>query len=84
MEKGSQSPALQMAAERRIPVIELVPREGPAGGFELSAAADGEAARLGPSEPDDVALVLHTSGTTSRPSRPSVAPPLGRSQAAGL
>ncbi|MDP6624010.1 MAG: acyl--CoA ligase [Alphaproteobacteria bacterium] len=67
VEKGSQSPALQMAAERRIPIIELVPREGPAGGFELSAASGGEAARPGPSEPDDVALVLHTSGTTSRP-----------------
>ena len=67
VEKGSESPALPVAAERRIPVIELIPQEGPAGRFTLSAATGGQAARPGPSEPDDVALVLHTSGTTSRP-----------------
>ncbi len=67
VEAGSESPALQVAAERRIPIIELRPQEGPAGRFTLSSATGGEAAKPGPAGPDDVALVLHTSGTTSRP-----------------
>ncbi|HET6618329.1 MAG TPA: acyl--CoA ligase [Dongiaceae bacterium] len=63
---GPDSPGRAVAARRGIPVIDLMPHEkGPAGGFVLSVPfADAGAAHPGS---DDVALVLHTSGTTSRP-----------------
>ncbi|HET6156755.1 MAG TPA: acyl--CoA ligase [Dongiaceae bacterium] len=63
---GPDSPARAIATQRNIPVIDLTPDEkGPAGSFTLSVPfADVGAARP---DPDDVALVLHTSGTTSRP-----------------
>jgi oxalate---CoA ligase len=38
-----------------------------AGGFTLSGGREGIAARPGSAGPDDIALILHTSGTTSRP-----------------
>jgi acyl-CoA synthetase (AMP-forming)/AMP-acid ligase II len=51
-----------------IPVLTLIPHAtAGAGGFRLSAETKGAAARPGPAEPDDIALILHTSGTTSRP-----------------
>jgi acyl-CoA synthetase (AMP-forming)/AMP-acid ligase II len=49
-----------------IPVIELVPGEA-AGDFTLVSDLTGTPALPGLAEPEDVALVLHTSGTTSRP-----------------
>lgn len=63
---GAESPAREIAAKRKIRVIELSPDlDGPAGEFSLSIpAAD---VRVEAPVPDDVALVLHTSGTTSRP-----------------
>ena len=63
---GPDSPARAVADQRKIPVIELTADEsGPAGSFTLSVPfADAGAPRP---DPDDVALVLHTSGTTSRP-----------------
>jgi acyl-CoA synthetase (AMP-forming)/AMP-acid ligase II len=66
IEGGPDSPARAVAAQRNIPVIELTPDEsGPAGSFTLSIPfADAGAPQP---DPDDVALVLHTSGTTSRP-----------------
>ncbi|HVO02393.1 MAG TPA: acyl--CoA ligase [Candidatus Cybelea sp.] len=66
IQAGPDSPARAVAAKRGIRVIELTPDEtGPAGAFTLSIPfATGSAST--PS-PDDVALVLHTSGTTSRP-----------------
>ena len=69
IEQGSESPALTVAAERNIPVLTLVADEtGPAGNFTLEGEGAGSAAAQGGmAEPDDVALVLHTSGTTSRP-----------------
>ena len=50
-------------------MIELHPAAGAAGTFRLDAAGlpAAEAARPGPAEADDPALVLHTSGTTARP-----------------
>lgn len=66
IEGGPESPARAVAARRNIPVIELIPDEsGPAGSFTLSIpSADAGAPQP---DPEDVALVLHTSGTTSRP-----------------
>jgi acyl-CoA synthetase (AMP-forming)/AMP-acid ligase II len=63
---GPDSPARAGAARRGIPLIELTADErGPAGSYTLSVPfADAGAARPAP---DDIALVLHTSGTTSRP-----------------
>lgn len=63
---GMESPALTVAANRGIPVVRLVPGSQ-AGDFHLEANLSGSPARLGPAEEDDIALVLHTSGTTSRP-----------------
>jgi oxalate---CoA ligase len=55
-----------VAAQRKSPVIELTVNEsGPAGSYTLLVPfADAGAPKP---DPDDVALVLHTSGTTSRP-----------------
>ena len=71
MERGSQSPVVAVAAKLGITVLELTPApEQGAGAFEL-ASHHGHARRRritdGYAEPDDIALVLHTSGTTSRP-----------------
>jgi oxalate---CoA ligase len=70
IQEGFETPARAVAAELGIPVIELHPGgEGPAGRFRLDAAAvrPGQAAKPGPAEAADIALVLHTSGTTARP-----------------
>lgn len=69
IEAGLDSPARAVAARRSIPVIELAPEvEKPAGSFVLRATAEGRpAAAGGMAEAEDVALLLHTSGTTSRP-----------------
>ena len=68
VEAGSETPALEVAAKHGIPVIEVtVPEGAPAGAFELSGKKIGDAAATGPAEPSDIALILHTSGTTSRP-----------------
>jgi len=69
VEEGSASPAIAVAEKRGITVITLksAPAHG-AGAFTLSAASGREQpARPGPAESDDTALILHTSGTTSRP-----------------
>lgn len=71
VEKGSHSPAVEAAKAHNIQLIELDTRADlPAGSFTLAAVGNGRSARsdkLGMAGPDDVALVLHTSGTTSRP-----------------
>ena len=69
VERGSQSPAIAVAKKLGVPVHEIASATSePAGSFTIQSAADGaRAARPGMAEPDDVALVLHTSGTTSRP-----------------
>ena len=71
VEEGSESEAIEAARALGTTVLRLhVPDGAPAGEFEL-VSEEGEAPETaratGPSEPDDVALVLHTSGTTSRP-----------------
>ena len=64
---GVDSPARSIAERRGIRVIDLAwePTE-PAGTFTLGAAGPVPASRV-ESGPDDAALALHTSGTTSRP-----------------
>jgi acyl-CoA synthetase (AMP-forming)/AMP-acid ligase II/acetyltransferase-like isoleucine patch superfamily enzyme/acyl carrier protein len=62
------SPARKVARKRGIPIIELVPAvAAEAGIFTLGdgGLATGQKANF--AEPSDTALVLHTSGTTSRP-----------------
>jgi acyl-CoA synthetase (AMP-forming)/AMP-acid ligase II len=70
VEAGSDSPALAVAQRLGVPVLELrAEPEAGAGSFTLHAAAPGaaSAAQPGRAEPGDVSMVLHTSGTTSRP-----------------
>jgi oxalate---CoA ligase len=69
VERGSASPAVEVARRLGVRVIELVPRsEGGAGDFDLDLpAAATPAAHAGDALPGDVSMVLHTSGTTSRP-----------------
>ncbi len=66
---GMDTPAREAAVARGIPVVDLVPdADGPAGAFALAASGlTGSAKMPGLAEAQDVALVLHTSGTTSRP-----------------
>jgi len=61
------SPARTVAAERGIEVIELhVDPTDPAGLFRLEGVAPSTGVEVA-REPDEIALLLHTSGTTSRP-----------------
>jgi acyl-CoA synthetase (AMP-forming)/AMP-acid ligase II len=70
VEAGAPSAAVDVAARLGIPVIalEAMPEKG-AGRFQLGAGVSPgrTPAAGGPAAPSDVALVLHTSGTTSRP-----------------
>ncbi len=69
VEEGADSPALAVAHELNVPVVTLRPRsEEAAGLFDLAGPPSlGMAQRGGRAEASDIALVLHTSGTTSRP-----------------
>ena len=68
VERGSASPAVEVAARLGVRLIELVSRaEGGAGDFDLALPATTPAAQGGDAQPGDVSMVLHTSGTTSRP-----------------
>ncbi len=76
-----RGPARAAAQQAGVPVIELAGVAGAAGLFTLDTAAlpPRAAARPGPAEPEDMALVLHTSGTTARP---KIVPLTGRNLAA--
>ena len=71
VEKGSDSPAVLAAKASGIQVLELLSSsDGVAGTFELeseSAAQKVSPDKSGFAQSGDVALILHTSGTTSRP-----------------
>ena len=75
VEQGSSSPAIAVAQKLGVRLIDLVvAADAPAGQFTLqSRAGDGSKGGStatphgGYAEPDDVSMVLHTSGTTSRP-----------------
>jgi acyl-CoA synthetase (AMP-forming)/AMP-acid ligase II len=65
---GLDSPAVTVAQERRIPILTLSPiSEAEAGRFTLAGEAVGPPTDGEGAQPEDIALVLHTSGTTSRP-----------------
>jgi acyl-CoA synthetase (AMP-forming)/AMP-acid ligase II len=64
--KGVETPARAAAAKLGVPVIEVVPGTE-AGAFTLEGGTEGRAASPGMAGEEDVALVLHTSGTTARP-----------------
>ena len=66
VEKGSASSAIAAAKRLGIPVFTLTPQQE-AGNFIISGEALTPSAPQGLAEAGDVALVLHTSGTTSRP-----------------
>lgn len=70
VERGSSSPALAVAEKLGLEIFDLSATDLGAGAFELSAR--GTHARTpsslgGTAAADDIALILHTSGTTSRP-----------------
>jgi acyl-CoA synthetase (AMP-forming)/AMP-acid ligase II len=68
VEQGSSSPAVDVAKHLGVALIELLPGEA-AGAFTLQADALPllPAAQGGAALADDVSMLLHTSGTTSRP-----------------
>ncbi len=68
VDNGSASPAVEVAKKLGVRLIELVPRlDGGAGDFDLDLAPGEPAASGGDARAADVSMVLHTSGTTSRP-----------------
>jgi acyl-CoA synthetase (AMP-forming)/AMP-acid ligase II/thioesterase domain-containing protein/acyl carrier protein len=68
IQSGIDSPAINIAEKREIPIVRLSPvLEESAGVFALSSNRKDRLSAGGFAESDDVALVLHTSGTTSRP-----------------
>ncbi len=70
VERGSASPAIAVAQKLGLRIIELVadPQLG-AGAFtlDISAIPAAQISHGGHAHDDEIALVLHTSGTTSRP-----------------
>ncbi|MCA3425770.1 MAG: AMP-binding protein [Roseomonas sp.] len=66
VQKGVATEARDVAAKLGVAVLELVPGEN-AGSFTLEGGAPAQAAKPGAAEAGDIALVLHTSGTTARP-----------------
>lgn len=62
---GDDTPARAAAESLGVPIIELVLRAN--GNFDLSGTPRATASPTGFAEAEDLALILHTSGTTSRP-----------------
>jgi len=68
VQSGMHSAVIAVAEERGIPIIELLPKaEAAAGIFALSDNQPPPPLDFGFPQADSVALILHTSGTTSRP-----------------
>ena len=70
VEQGSTSPAIDVAVKLGVRLIDLIPQaDRGAGSFTLVPREPGgtPTASGGFAEPSDVSMVLHTSGTTSRP-----------------
>ncbi|NQV81143.1 MAG: AMP-binding protein [Alphaproteobacteria bacterium] len=68
VQADDETPAVEVARELGIVILTLTPDvAGPAGTFSLEGPSAGELRSGGPAAAGDIALVLHTSGTTSRP-----------------
>ena len=68
VQAGMESPACAAAHDCGMPILELSPSlQAEAGVCTLTPLAPQSPVQDGMAEPDDVALVLHTSGTTSKP-----------------
>jgi acyl-CoA synthetase (AMP-forming)/AMP-acid ligase II len=68
VQTGDDTPARAAAAKLGVPLIELEPqRANGAGAYKLTSPLLGTPTTPGFAAADDVALILHTSGTTSRP-----------------
>ena len=68
VEAGYDGPALAAAKRFGLTVLRLSVADGaPAGAFDLTAEGSAGQADTAAPTTDDVALILHTSGTTSRP-----------------
>ena len=68
LDAGGNPAAEEVAGRLKIPVLRLEAAAGaPAGAFTLSADIKGTPANPGAAQPGDTGLILHTSGTTSRP-----------------
>lgn len=68
LEDGYDGPALAAAQRFGLTVLRLsVPEGAPAGTFDLTAEGSAGQADSAAPTADDIALILHTSGTTSRP-----------------
>jgi acyl-CoA synthetase (AMP-forming)/AMP-acid ligase II len=65
VETGSTSPAISVARTLSIPIFEIEPLK-PVGRFALQGKAGASVATTRP-QPSDLALLLHTSGTTGQP-----------------
>jgi acyl-CoA synthetase (AMP-forming)/AMP-acid ligase II len=66
--EDDETPAVAVARKLGIAVLNLTaPPDAPAGVFTLSGETVRPASADGPTGRDDIALILHTSGTTSRP-----------------
>jgi acyl-CoA synthetase (AMP-forming)/AMP-acid ligase II len=66
VQKGVATEARDVAAKLGVAVLELVPGDH-AGSFTLEGGTPAKASQPGVAEAGDIALVLHTSGTTARP-----------------
>ena len=68
VEQGSTSPAVEVAKKLGVRIVELLPQpDAGAGAFKLDVPTGAPVAHGGYAQPDDISMVLHTSGTTSRP-----------------
>jgi oxalate---CoA ligase len=68
VETGSTSPAIAVAQKLGMTIVTLHPEHAKgAGHFRLTASGASGSSTKGFAEPDEIALILHTSGTTSRP-----------------
>ena len=64
---GAEGPAREVAEAAGIPILTLRALPGPAGAFLLESGMVPTATSIREVRSEDVALVLHTSGTTARP-----------------
>jgi oxalate---CoA ligase len=71
VEQQSESPAIAVAQKLGVALLEVVrPESAAAGLFDLvprAKACTAATGAPGPAQADDIALILHTSGTTARP-----------------